>query len=96
MEDDLTTVSETTLISARTVRAELGGISDMTLWRWLQRADLGFPQPIYIARRRYWRRADIEAWKSALSGQATGGGDALIGHCGHDDGSVGGPTPSRR
>jgi len=60
-------LSETALIPARTVRAELGGISDMTLWRWLHRPELGFPQPIFIARRRYWRRADIETWKQSLT-----------------------------
>ncbi|SDF01947.1 helix-turn-helix transcriptional regulator [Rhodospira trueperi] len=58
--------SETALVSARTVRAELGDISDMTLWRWLHRPDLNFPQPILIARRRYWRWADIEAWKQSM------------------------------
>jgi len=56
----------TALVPARVVRAELGGISDMTLWRWLRRPDLNFPQPILIARRRYWRRADIDAWKQSL------------------------------
>jgi predicted DNA-binding transcriptional regulator AlpA len=66
VEDAPTVVSETSLISARTVRAELGGISDMTLWRWLNRSDLGFPQPVVIARRRYWRRVDIETWKQNL------------------------------
>ncbi|WP_152455406.1 AlpA family transcriptional regulator [Roseivivax sp. THAF40] len=34
----------------------------MTLWRWLQRPDLSFPKPAYIARRRYWREAEILAW----------------------------------
>lgn len=66
VEDNPTAVSEKSLISARTVRAELGGISDMTLWRWLNRSDLGFPQPVVIARRRYWRRVDIENWKQNL------------------------------
>jgi predicted DNA-binding transcriptional regulator AlpA len=68
MEDGPTSVSETSLISATTVRAELGGISDMTLWRWLNRPDLGFPRPVVIARRRYWRRVDIENWKQSLTG----------------------------
>ncbi|MBB4267840.1 helix-turn-helix transcriptional regulator [Roseospira visakhapatnamensis] len=56
----------TMLIPARIVRAELGGISDMTLWRWLRRPDLEFPQPVVIARRRYWRRTDLEDWKRRL------------------------------
>jgi len=56
----------TKLIPARIVRAELGGISDMTLWRWLHRPDLQFPQPVVIARRRYWRRTDLEDWKRRM------------------------------
>ena len=67
MKDGPTAVSETALISARTVRAELGGISDMTLWRWLNRSDLCFPRPLVIARRRYWRRTDIEKWKEQFA-----------------------------
>ncbi|MCF7747715.1 transcriptional regulator [Sulfitobacter sp. M39] len=50
------------LISAATVRELCGGISDMSLWRWLHDTDLNFPKPIYISRRRYWRQADVLAW----------------------------------
>jgi len=70
MQDIPTSPPESTaLVPARIVRAELGGISDMTLWRWLRRPDLNFPQPILIARRRYWRRADIDTWKQKLAAQ---------------------------
>ncbi|TPL64114.1 hypothetical protein [Mesorhizobium sp. B2-3-15] len=61
-----------TLILAPTVRLICGGISDMTLWRWLNGefdprtgkttppvAD--FPKPArVINRRRYWSRAEVE------------------------------------
>jgi predicted DNA-binding transcriptional regulator AlpA len=47
-------------IQAAQVRALCGDISDMTLWRWI--AQRGFPAPTYIARRRYWREAEIIAW----------------------------------
>lgn len=50
------------LISANTVRELCGGISDMSLWRWLNHPELGFPKPIYISTRRYWREADIAEW----------------------------------
>jgi predicted DNA-binding transcriptional regulator AlpA len=40
-------------------------ITSMTLWRWLHDAELGFPQPLYIGRFRYWKLADLEAWESA-------------------------------
>lgn len=53
---------ETKLITAATVRHALGGVSDMTLWRWDQDISLCFPKPIRIQKRRYWREADVLAW----------------------------------
>lgn len=50
-------------ITAAQVRALCGDISDMSLWRWI--ADRDFPKPVYIARRRYWREADVIAWLEA-------------------------------
>lgn len=50
------------LIASTPVRDLCGGISDMTLWRWLHRKDLDFPGYVVIARRRYWREADVLAW----------------------------------
>lgn len=52
-------------IRAAVVRQMCGGISDMTLWRWLENPELNFPRPIYIGRRRYWRESDIVAWLEA-------------------------------
>ena len=52
-------------IQAAEVRMICGGVSDMTLWRWLNDPDLGFPGPSYIGRRRYWREAEILAWLDA-------------------------------
>ncbi|WP_068111267.1 helix-turn-helix transcriptional regulator [Tropicimonas marinistellae] len=49
-------------IPAHTVRELCGGISDMSLWRWLNDPALNFPKPIYIARRRYWREVEIIDW----------------------------------
>lgn len=53
------------LLTAAAVRNALGGVSDMTLWRWLNDPALNFPKPIYIARRRYWREADVSEWLDA-------------------------------
>lgn len=53
------------LIPAATVRELCGGVSDMTLWRWLASTALDFPRPIHISRRRYWRQADVLAWVDA-------------------------------
>ena len=52
-------------IPAADVRELCGGISDMTLWRWLEDDGLDFPRPIYIGRRRYWREADVVNWLEA-------------------------------
>ena len=41
------------------------GICSRTLSRWLAQGDLGFPRPIFVNGRRYWRLAEIEAWDHA-------------------------------
>jgi predicted DNA-binding transcriptional regulator AlpA len=58
------------LIPSKPVREVCGGISDMTLWRWLADDNLAFPRPIYIGKRRYWREADILAWLDAQTVKA--------------------------
>jgi hypothetical protein len=71
------------LISARTVRELLDGISDMQLWRLVHNPALGFPQPIklsdmapagkkprIVSTRNFFRYRDIKAWiakREALS-----------------------------
>lgn len=52
-------------ISARDVRDICGGVSDMTIWRWLNDPALKFPKPIYIGRRRYWKEAEVSSWLDA-------------------------------
>ena len=46
-----------------------GGISAMTLHRWLNNPDLNFPKPQYLGRRRYWRESDIIQWLDAQADQ---------------------------
>ena len=58
-------MANTQLITAAAVRQTLGGVSEMSIWRWLKDEDMGFPKPIVINRRRYWREADIAAWLEA-------------------------------
>lgn len=53
---------ENKLIVSATVREICGGISDMSLWRWLNDPTLEFPKPIMIQRRRYWREAEVLSW----------------------------------
>ena len=47
------------VLPARVVRSRFGGISAMTLWRWVQRGIL--PPPDKINGRNYWREADVAA-----------------------------------
>ncbi|WP_189453901.1 helix-turn-helix transcriptional regulator [Cognatilysobacter bugurensis] len=56
------------LIAASTVRRQFGGISDMTVWRWVQKGLL--PEPIKINGRNYWRESDVEALKQGRSGNS--------------------------
>jgi len=42
-----------------------GGISGMTLHRWLGRPDLNFPKPTKINGRRYWRQSAVVDWWEA-------------------------------
>jgi predicted DNA-binding transcriptional regulator AlpA len=50
------------------------GVSDMSLWRWLNNEALGFPHPIRINKRRFWRLDDLRAWE-ALQSVNNGGAD---------------------
>ncbi len=48
-------------ISSAQLRAMFGGISHMTVSRWLADPRVGFPRPIKISSRNYWaRRAVLE------------------------------------
>jgi predicted DNA-binding transcriptional regulator AlpA len=49
-------------IPATVVQARYA-ISDVTLWRWIRSTSLGFPQPVVVNRRRFFRRAELEAWE---------------------------------
>lgn len=57
-------------IPAAAVCKLCGGISDMTLHRWLRDPAMAFPQPAYLGQRRYWREADVVAWMDAKEGRA--------------------------
>ena len=51
------------LLPATATRSRYG-VSDMTIFRWLADTKLGFPQPIRINGRRYWRLADLQAFEA--------------------------------
>ena len=49
------------LLDSTRVRLYFGGISEMSLHRWL--AKRGFPQPdLRVGQRRFWRTSTVEAW----------------------------------
>jgi predicted DNA-binding transcriptional regulator AlpA len=52
-----------TYLNAAQVRTRYGGVSDMALWRWLHDEKLGFPQPIRINGRRFWKASDLIDWE---------------------------------
>jgi len=49
-------------LTSKQVREMLGGISDMSLWRFLRNKHLKFPKPIYINRRRFWSSEELHEW----------------------------------
>lgn len=53
------------LMTAAQVRVFFGGVTDMTIYRWLKDTKLGFPKPIFINTNRYWRASEIEAFVKA-------------------------------
>ena len=58
-------MAHTTQIELRTAKqvcAQLGGISEVTRWRWVRDPGMKFPQPIKISGRNYFRGDEIDAW----------------------------------
>ena len=49
-------------LTSRQARRRYGGISDMTLWRWLRDKKMGFPKPRYINNRRYWDEDNLDEY----------------------------------
>jgi predicted DNA-binding transcriptional regulator AlpA len=61
-------VSQQVYLPSSAIRARYG-ISDMTVWRWLQNTSLSFPAPIRINGRRFWRLNELEAWEASRSAE---------------------------
>jgi predicted DNA-binding transcriptional regulator AlpA len=53
------------LLTAAQVKARFGNISDMSLWRWSRNPALGFPVPVIINGRKFYREDEIQAWKKS-------------------------------
>jgi hypothetical protein len=61
------------LVPDATARAELGGVSKMTWWRWQRdprMVALGFPVAITLCDRTYRSRAELESFKQRLMQEA--------------------------
>jgi predicted DNA-binding transcriptional regulator AlpA len=54
------------LLPGKKVR-ERYGVSDQTIWRWLHDPKSGFPKPVRIQGRRYWRLEQLLAFEAARS-----------------------------
>lgn len=54
------------LLKTSEVKARLGRISDMTIWRWERDPRLNFPKPVRIRNRKYYRESEIEAFEKTL------------------------------
>ena len=61
------------LVPDAQVRAELGGVSPMTLHRWDNDETLQFPRPVVIRGRKYRLRHELEAFKTRLIAEAASG-----------------------
>jgi predicted DNA-binding transcriptional regulator AlpA len=57
-------VANDRFLSAKQTRERYADASDMWIWRRLH-DDSGFPQPVTIAGRRFWRLSDLIAWESS-------------------------------
>lgn len=47
--------------------------SPITRWRWSKDPELGFPKPLKIKNRLYYRRSDIEAFERRMAAASNSG-----------------------
>ena len=50
------------------VKAAVGGVSDMCIWRWQRDERVQFPMPdVTINGRNYWRASTVRAWQERMT-----------------------------
>jgi predicted DNA-binding transcriptional regulator AlpA len=59
-------------IKAAAVCERYGGISNMTLWRWLNAPGSAFPRPMYVGRYRLWDVAALDAYDRECAARCAG------------------------
>ncbi len=57
------------LLTSAQVKARIGNVSDMCLWRWMRDERVAFPQPVKINKRNYWRLGDLRGWQNKHAGK---------------------------
>ena len=62
----MTNFADDPLVNQANVKRQAGGISDMSVWRWLKKGIL--PQPIKINNRNYWRQSWVDQALARVSG----------------------------
>lgn len=50
-------------ITSSKVLVRFGDISRMTLQRWVRDPELGFPQPLIIGQRWYFKKSELDDWE---------------------------------
>ena len=58
------------LLTSAQVRERIGGVTTMTLWRWMHSDDVQFPRQIKLGRRNFWRLGDLREWQAVRCGKA--------------------------
>jgi predicted DNA-binding transcriptional regulator AlpA len=53
-----------TLLTSGQVRARVGGVTTMCIWRWMRNDRVRFPHPIKMNGRNYWRLGDLRQWQA--------------------------------
>jgi hypothetical protein len=69
------TVDDDTLLTSAPVRARVGNVSTMCVWRWMRDPRVMFPRQVKINLRNYWRLGDLRRWQAE---RAAASGDAEV------------------
>ncbi len=52
------------LLTSAQMRARVGGVTNMCIWRWMRDPRVQFPHPVKLNRRNYWRLGDLRQWQA--------------------------------